>query len=231
LVRPVRSRGVAECALALLACLLVPLVAHATCPSSDESVTLDELVARFERDGVRYAFVGERHGVGPVKRFAVDLANALVGRGADVGLYVEGFRTDCEPRDETCGSLSHAFNRAAFLALLDNSRAPVHPLDPPGDDARAAGMAALVADGPEAIKVVLIGRSHVIFAGRPDAVHPVYGGGMLYPDPGDVAEAFPRGETLTFNLDDRGAADEPYRLRTDGCAGDYVVSTKPTQQY
>ncbi|HOC43379.1 MAG TPA: hypothetical protein PKJ99_10250 [Thermoanaerobaculales bacterium] len=231
MVRPAPTRFAAPSLLVLLLGLALTPPAEGSCPSSQEPVSLDEVVARVERDGVRYAFVGEQHGIGPVKRFAVDLANALVDRGQDVGLYVEGFRTDCQPRDEACASLSHAFNRAAFLALLDNSRAPVHPLDPPGDRDRAATMAALVAGGSEAIKVVLVGRSHVIFAGDPDAVHHVFGGAMPYPDPGDVAEAFPRDQTLTFTLLDHGDGDEPYRLRRDGCRGDYLVSTAPSRQY
>lgn len=214
----------------LLGLALTP-PAEGSCPSSQEPVSLDEVVARVERDGVRYAFVGEQHGIGPVKRFAVDLANALVDRGQDVGLYVEGFRTDCPPRDETCRSISHAFNRAAFLALLDNSRATVHPLDPPPTGERAASMAAIVAAGPEAIKIVLVGRSHVVYAGDPEAVHPVFGGAVLYPDPGDIAEAFPRGRTLTFDLEGGVDAGVPYRLRSDGCAGDYIVSAATTSQY
>jgi hypothetical protein len=217
--------------LALLAGLALAHPAEVPCSPSAEPVTLDDVVARVERDGVHYAFVGEQHGVGPVKRFAVDLANALVDRGGDVGLYVEGFRTDCPPRDETCRTISQSFNRAAFMALLDNSRAQVHPLDPPGDGDRAARMAEVVAAGPESIKIVLVGRSHVIFAGNPDAVHQVFGGAMLYPNPGDVAEAFPRRETLTFNLQAQSDADGPYRLRSDGCGADYLVATTPTAQY
>lgn len=205
--------------------------AEAPCAPSGEPVSLDEVVVRIEREGVRYAFVGEQHAVGPVKRFAVDLANAFVDRGVEVGLYVEGFRTDCPPRDEACRSISHAFNRAAFLALLDNSRATVHALDPPPTGERAASMAAIVADGPEAIKIVLVGRSHVVFAGDPDAVHPVFGGAVLYPNPGDLAEAFPRRRTLTFDFEDGVDAGVPYRLRSDGCSGDYVVSAAPTAQY
>jgi hypothetical protein len=231
LVRSALFRDAVGSVLALLAGLTLAHPAEIPCFPSAEPVTLDEVVARVERDGVHYAFVGEQHGVGPVKRFAVDLANALVDRGGDVGLYVEGFRTDCSPRDETCRTISQSFNRAAFLALLDNSRAPVHPLDPPGDDDRAARMAEVVAAGPESIKVVLVGRSHVIFAGNPDAVHQVFGGGRLYPNPGDVAEAFPRCETLTFNLQAHGDADGPYRLVSDGCGGDYLVSTTSTAQY
>lgn len=203
----------------------------ASCPPPGATVSLDDVVDRLEQSGVRYAFVGEQHGVGPVKRFAVDLANALVDRGEDVGLYVEGFRVDCDPRDEACWSLSQAFNRQAFLALLDNSRAPVHPLDPAQGENRVASMAATIAAGAESIKIVLVGTSHVIFAGDPDAVHPVFGGGMLYPDPGDVAEAFPRADTLIFTLDCQGDAVSPYVLRPDGCRADYVVFTAPTGQY
>jgi hypothetical protein len=194
-------------------------------------VTLEDVVARVRQEGVRYALVGEHHGVGPVKRFAVDLANALVDCGEDVGLYVEGFRTGCEPRDEGCSSISRVFNREAFLSLLDNSRAPVHPLDPPGGVDRAARMAELIAAGPESIKIVLVGSSHVVFAGDPGAVHPVFGGELLYPDPGDVAEAFPRHEILTFVLECREDAGSPYLLLPGGSGADYLLSTALTGQY
>jgi hypothetical protein len=46
-----------------------------------------------------------------------------------------------------------------------------------------------------------------------------------------VAEAFPRRETLTFNLQAQRDADGPYHLRSDGCGADYLVSTTSTAQY
>jgi hypothetical protein len=198
----------------------------------DQPSSLEEVVERIGREGLRFAFVGERHGVGPVKRFAVDLANALVGRGHEVGLYVEGFRTDCAPLDPACGSLAQLFNRGAYLALADRSRATVHPIDPPEGDNRAARMAAVIAGGSEAIRVVLVGMSHVVFAGQPAAQYRVFGGGMAYPDPGDLAEAFPRTEYLTIGLET--AADGltvPYSLRRGGSGTDYVLSTRCTGDY
>jgi hypothetical protein len=102
---------------------------------------------------------GERHAVGPVKRFAVDLAHELADRGHDVGLYVEGFRTDCLRADAACDSLARLFNAEAFRRLLDESRVPVHAIDPPEEDRRAARMAAAIAAGPETIRIVLVGAA------------------------------------------------------------------------
>jgi hypothetical protein len=111
----------------------------AACNGSASPTSIDEVVARVGRDGVRFLFVGERHGVGPAKRFAVDLANALAELEVDVGLYVEGFRTDCAPRDTSCPSIARLFNDEAFFRLLDEARVPVHPIDPPAEPRRAAG--------------------------------------------------------------------------------------------
>ncbi|HSN53359.1 MAG TPA: hypothetical protein VLT32_01750 [Candidatus Sulfomarinibacteraceae bacterium] len=209
---------------ALLLSLLVPSLAVADCTPSEEEVSLETIVERMVLSELKYAFIGERHGVGPVKRFAVDLANALVDQGLDVGLYVEGFRTDCDPRDPACRHLAGAFNRDAFLALLDHCRAPVHAIDPPTHDGRAAAMAAAIAAGREGVKVVLVGRSHVVHAGNPEATHPIFGGAMLYPDPGDVAEAFPADESVTFDLQSCDGASGAYLLRTGSCGSDFVVA-------
>lgn len=217
--------------LAVLALAVSAGTAVASCESPEAAVSLQDVVDRFAAGGVRYAFVGERHGSGPVKRFAVDLANALVDRGESVGLYVEGFRVDCSPDDDSCPSLAWVFNGPAFLALLDHSRAPVHPIDPVERDNRAARMASAIAAGSESIKIVLVGASHVVHAGEPEAVHLIYGGAAAYPDPGDVAEAFPRAEVLTFSLEPRDDAGSPYALRSGGCGADYVVTALPTRAY
>lgn len=192
---------------------------------------MTEVAERVEREGRRYLFVGERHVVGPVKRFAVDLAHELADLGHDVGLYVEGFRTDCPPSDASCDSLARLFNAEAFRRLLEDSRVPVHPIDPPGDDDRAARMASAIGAGQEAVRVVLVGKSHVTHAGDPGAEIWVYGGGMRYSDPGDVAEAFPREESLVFVLDTAEAAAVPYSLRAGGCGADYTLITADSVAY
>lgn len=191
--------------------------------TGEKVTSLDEIVNRIETEGRRYIFIGERHGIAPAKAFAVDIANALADFGYDVGLYVEGFRTDCSLRDDTCPNLARLFNAKAFNRLLDEARVPVHPLDPPERDGRAGRMAAAIAAGSEAIRVVLIGRSHVVHADDPGAELWVYGGGMRYPDPGDVVKAFPRAQTLTVALDDAEQVGEPYLLRPDGCRADYSL--------
>lgn len=202
----------------------------ASCPSP-EVTSLDELVARVDADHVKYVFIGERHGVGPVKRFAVEAANALVEAGHHVGLYVEGFRVDCPPRDDTCWSLARAFNGQAFRTLLEESRASVHAIDPPEAGLRAAKMAAVIAGGSESVRVVLVGNSHVVHAEDPDAEWWVWGGGLRYPDPGDLAEQFPRREYLTVGLETAPAVGPPYSLRRDGCGFDYVLTTEDTEEY
>ncbi len=205
--------------------------AGAACVSAGSVASLEEIVERLVVEGRRYVFVGERHGVGPAKRFAVDLANALVERGHDVGLYVEGFRTDCPPRDRACRHLARDFNAEAFERLLAESKAPVHAIDPPERRRRAARMAEAVAAGGEAIRIVLLGRSHVVFAGDPEAELWVYGGGLRYPDPGDVVEAFPPEQVLTLALETDGAVVEPYSVRVDGCLADYSLATPDTGAY
>lgn len=215
--------------LALAAVL--PASVGAVCVPPERDSSLDDLVQRVHDTQVRYVFVGERHGVGPVKRFAVDLANALLDSGLDVGLYVEGFRTNCKPQDETCWSLARAFNMLAFRTLLDESRAPVHPIDPPDGKERAARMAAAIAEGTEEVRVVLVGNSHVLYAGDGDAELWVYGGGLKFPDPGDVVEVFPPQEVLTLGLETSPELAAPYALRESGCAVDYLVMTLDTGQY
>jgi hypothetical protein len=211
--------------LALALGALVSAPAAATCqPGADVSVA--KVVERIASERRRYVFVGERHGSEATKDFAVDLANALAARGLDVGLYVEGFRTDCAPRDAACGSLARLFNPKAFQRLLAEARVPVHAIDPPEKDARAARMAATIASGGEEIRVVLVGRTHVVHAGDPLAELWVYGGGMRYRDPGDVVEAFPAAESLTVALEvgRRAAGSGPgYALHTPGCGADYAL--------
>ena len=214
----------------VLACAF-PAYSDSSCVSSERSSSLGEIVARVHAGEVKYVFVGERHGVGPVKKFAVDLANALVESGEDVGLYVEGFRTDCPPRDGSCWSLARAFNGEAFRTLLDESKASIHPIDPPERDRRTARMAARIAKGREAVRVVLVGKSHVVYAGDHEAEHWVYGGGLRFPDPGDLAEAFPRQEVLTIGLETSEEGVPSYALRLGGCGVDYVVTTEPTRDY
>lgn len=215
--------------LALLA--LLPVSVDAECVSPGRDSSLEEIVQRVHDQRVRYVFVGERHGVGPVKRFAVDLANALLDSGLDVGLYVEGFRTNCAPQDESCWSLARAFNMLAFRTLLDESRATVHPIDPPDGKGRAARMAAAIAEGTEEVRVVLVGKSHVLYAGDGEAELWVYGGGLKFPDPGDLVEVFPPQEVLTLGLETSRDVATPYALRETGCAVDYVVMTPDTDQY
>ncbi len=203
----------------------VPSELAALCASSGTVATVGAVVRRIEDEEIRYVFVGERHGIGPVKRFTADLANELVARGHDVGLYVEGFRAGCDPGDESCRDLARLFNGEAFSRLLRESRAPVHPLDPAERDRRTLRMAATIAGGPESLRIVLVGRSHVVSAWDPDAELWVYGGGVRYPDPGDLVEAFPRAQALTmaFEPGSEPGADEidPYRLQVDGCEADY----------
>lgn len=186
-------------------------------------VSVEEVAARIEREGKRYIFVGEKHAVGPVKRFAVELAHQLADLGHDVGLYVEGFRTDCPPADADCATIARLFNPEAFLTLLRQSRVPVHPIDPPEKNRRAVRMAETVAAGSEAIRIVLTGNTHVAHAGDPAAEIWVYGGGLRYPDPGDLAEAFPREESLTFVLETSEDAAVPYSVHDGGCGADYTV--------
>jgi len=205
-------------------------------PSLSSRASIDVLIEHVEREGIRRVFVGERHDVGPVKRFAADLANALVDRGWDVGLYVEGFRTDCGTAGSPCRDIAGLFNAAAFERLVELSRAPVHPLDPPGRDRRVSEMVGRLAYGQESVQVVLVGRSHVAYAGQPDAKLYVYGGAVRYADPGDLVEAFPRRESLTVTLEvtpsgrvSEGSGDAstavypiaPYQIVTDGCVADY----------
>jgi hypothetical protein len=218
--------------------LVLPAVpsaaAFAACAPAGVDVSVAQVAARVERDGLRFLFVGERHAVGPVKRFAVDLAHELADRGHDVGLYVEGFRTDCSRADAACDSLARLFNAEAFRRLLDESRVPVHAIDPPEEDRRAARMAAAIAAGPETIRIVLVGNSHVAHAGDPLAELWVYGGALRYPDPGDLAEAFPREESLIFALDtveEAAAPAAPYALRSGGCGADYTVVAANTLVY
>lgn len=229
-----RSARHAPAAGALAA--LATTAAAALCgPGID--ATLDDVLTRVERDRPHYLFIGERHAVGPVKKFTVDLVNGLVDRGLDVGLYVEGLSTRCPPRALGCSRLASLFNPEAFRSLLDESRAIVHPIDPPSSRDRAASMAAAIQWGSEDVRVVLAGNTHVRFAGRPDVTLPIFGGGALYPDPGDLAEAFPLRDTLTFVLEttsdlvrDEGAFDE-YSVVAEGCEADYAVRTRSTRVY
>lgn len=215
----------------LVIAAVLPAGVDAACISPGRDSSLEEIVQRVHDQRVRYVFVGERHGVGPVKRFAVDLANALLDSGLDVGLYVEGFRTNCPPQDETCWSLARAFNMLAFRTLLDESRATVHPIDPPNGMERAVRMAAAIAEGTEEVRVVLVGKSHVVHAGDGEAELWVYGGGLKFPDPGDVVEVFPPHDVLTLGLETSRDVAAPYALRESGCAVDYVVTTLDTGQY
>lgn len=221
--------------LQLASAAVRPLFAVCAAPgwsTDDEPVSIHEIVARVESEQPTYIFVGERHQVGPVKRFAVDLSNALVDAGYDVGLYVEGFRTDCDPRDSTCQTLARIFDAEAFDRLLEESRAPVHPIDPPERDRRATRMAEVIGGGTETIRVVLVGNSHVLYAGDPEAEHWVFGGGMLYPDPGDLVEAFPRERSLTVALIEAAAPGEaPYSLQRGGCASDYTLAVEYSGAY
>jgi len=233
-------RGACICALGLIFAA-APL--RATCagtsddrnfPStSSQPIGIDQIVQRVASEHLAYLFVGELHSDGPVKRFAVDLTNALVDHGYDVGLYVEGFRTDCSPTDPSCHSLARIFDDGAYLELLKDSRAPVHPIDPPQSRDRAALMAKTIADGPESIRVVLIGNSHVLYAGQPEARLWVFGGGMLYLNPGDVVEAFPRLRSLTFGLQEvtEVSGGVPYSLRAGRCGTDYTLLAAAARAY
>lgn len=203
----------------------------ASCPSDGAPASLDQLVDRVETEVLAFAFIGERNGFGPVKRFAVDLANRLAERGHDVGLYIEGFRVVCALDDAGCNRLATAFNGEVYRRLVDHSRAAVHPIDPVGSDDRASQMAGAIAAGRERFRVVLIGRTHVILAGNPEAEHTVFGGGSRYPDPGDVAEAFPREVGLTIGLETVDHVEGPYDLRVGGCGTDYVLYTERTGSY
>jgi hypothetical protein len=190
------------------------------------SVTLAEIVAKLVGDRPTYLFIGERHPVGPVKRFVVDLSDALIEAGFDVGIYVEGFRTDCSPADDACRSLARAFGADAFYSLLEQARAPVHPIAPPERFERTRRMAERIAAGAETIRIVLVGNSHVLHAGDPDAELWVYGGGMRYPDPGDLVEAFPRQRSLTFALREGAPpVDRHYVVWANGCDADYTLYT------
>lgn len=229
--------------ICVLGLLVVPVPLGATCVAARTAagaplalsapIHIDQIVQRVGDEHRSYLFVGEVHPDGPVKRFTVDLTNALVDHGYDVGLYVEGFRTDCSPTDPSCESLARIFDREAYLALLRDSKAPVHPIDPPQSRNRAALMAKAIADGPESIRVVLIGNSHVLYAGQPDARLWVFGGGVLYPNPGDVVEAFPRRRSLTFGLQEVADAGEgrPYSLRAGQCGTDYTLLAAAAKAY
>ena len=216
-------------ALTLAAAL--PMPGCADCVPAGPTASLAEIVARVEAEHLKYVFVGERHGIGPIKRFAVELANALLDGGDDVGLYVEGFRTSCPPQDESCRGLARVFNPQAFRTLLDESRASVHALDPWEGDLRAARMAATIAAGSETVRVVLVGRSHVVDAGGLGAEVWTFGGAMRFADPGDLAAEFRRQEYLTVGLETAAEAFPPYSLRQDGCGVDYVVTTADTTDY
>ena len=217
--------------LALVVLAAFPAAARDECAPSARSNTMDELVAKIQSENLRYVFVGEQHDVGPVKRFAVDLVNGLAASGTEVGLYVEGFRTNCPPGDRSCLSLADAFNFDAFQLLLNESSAPVHAIDPPEHDLRTERMAATISEGSEAVRVVLVGKSHVIYAGDPDAELWVFGGGMSFPDPGDLAEAFPASQVLTIGLETSRDQEPPYSLHESGCGLDLVVTTHPTTDY
>lgn len=201
------------------------------CSPLGSGATLDEIVRHVTDQGLKYVFVGESHESGPPKRLAVDLGNALVDLGHDVGLYVEGFRIGCALDDAACHKLARLFNDAAFAALLAESRAPVRPLDPPQRDRRATRMAATIREGSEAVRIVLVGNSHVVHATVAEAEHWVFGGGLRYPDPGDLVEAFPREESLTLILETAEDGIAPYSLSADGCEADYRVLAPATGAY
>jgi hypothetical protein len=231
LARRKRRRTASLLALGLTLSAGVPSSTLASCLSSRRAASVDDIVDRVHAEHLKYVFVGERHGVGPVKRFAVDLANALAQAGNDVGLYVEGFRTNCRPEDRACPSLARWFNEPAFLTLAGESRAAVHAIDPAETDRRAARMAETVSRGVESVRVVLVGLAHVLHAGDDEAELWVYGGSVRYPDPGDLVEIFPRGESLTIGLETTYAGAAPYVLERDGCAVDYVLVTPNTRDY
>ncbi len=127
--------------------------------------------------------------------------------------------------------LGGLFNESAFLTLTGESRAPVHAMDPVEKDRRASRMAAVLSQGVESIRVVLVGQAHVLHAEDGDAELWVYGGSVKYPDPGDLAEAFPRREYLTVGLETADVRGEPYLVRQDGCDADYVLAAPNTSDY
>jgi hypothetical protein len=208
----------------------LPAAADGSCPAPSAAVSLDDVVARVRTEGWRTIFVGERHGVGPVKRFAVDLANALAADGSDVALYVEGFRRGCAAGDEGCWSVARAFNREAFAALLAEARVPVHPLDPAERDRRVERMAEVLAGGRESVRVVLVGNTHVVHAADADAEWLVWGG-LRYPQPGDLARAVGSDGSLTFALATSRDASTPYRIQRGGCGVDYQLTTADAADY
>lgn len=231
--RGIPWRRVFQLVSVLVWAVAAPSIVHSACGPVREVRSLDEVVSRVEADHLRYVFIGERHGVGPIKRFAVELANALEDRGNDVGLYVEGFRTNCRPSDTSCWTLARWFNPGAFGTLLQQARVPVHAIDPPERDERSRRMAATIASGPESVRVVLVGQSHVGFAGDALAELRVYGGAVRFPDPGDVAEAFPRPELLTIGL---AAGIDAGRWTAvdsaeDRCAFDLVLTAADSPDY
>jgi len=196
--------------------------------ASVRDTTIDSLLERVETDDVRYVFVGERHNVGPVKRFAVDLVNALVAAGHDVGLYVEGFRAGCEEGEGRCSELgpdlAMLFNGEAFGRLRAESRAPVYGLDPHGSDRRVERMAETLAAAREEVRVVLVGNSHVVYAGDGEAEHFVYGGSVRFPNPGDLVEAMPHHETVVVALEPAVGEGAPRPLPAEPeCAKPYAL--------
>ena len=218
----------------LLAAAALPAVGRASAsppPVLAPEVSVARLVARIKADHVHYVFVGEQHDIGPVKRFAVELANALASSGDGVGLYVEGFRTNCRPLDDACWSLARLFDPQAFATLVERAQVPIHAIDPPFRRGRVAAMATAIAAGHEPIRIVLAGRTHVVDAGDPHASLRVFGGGIIYPDPGDLAEAFPRSERLTVGLVTSRMSFPGYRLRHDGRDFDYLVTTSDVADY
>ena len=223
-----RQMRLASFALSLVVGL--PAAADGRCRATPQPTTLDEVVARVHAEGVRYVFVGERHGVGPVKRFAVDLAHALAADGTDVALYVEGFRSGCAPGDDRCWSLAREFNRTAFDALLAAAEVPVRPLDPPERDRRVERMAETLAAASESVRVVLVGKTHVVHAADADAEWLVYGA-VRYPSPGDLARALATEGSLTIGLELAGETSAPYRLERDGCDVHYVLTTADAADY
>jgi hypothetical protein len=104
-------------------------------------------------------------------------------------------------------------------------------MDPVERDRRASRMAAVLSQGAESIRVVLVGQAHVLHAEDGDAELWVYGGSVKYPDPGDLAEAFPRREYLTVGLDTADVRGEPYLVRQNGCDADYVLAAPNTSDY
>lgn len=208
----------------------LPAAANAPCGAESRATSVDDLVRRVRGEGLRFVFIGENHGVGPVKRFAVELANALAAEGVDVGLYVEGFRSGCRPGDAGCWSLANAFNAEAFGDLLRHARVPVHPIDPSQRDRRVAKMAAAVAAGDETVRVVLAGNTHVVHADDPEAEWIVFGG-LRYPGPGDLAREFERAEYVTVGLEVEPGDRRTHVLRSGGCGVDYQLLTADVADY